>query len=312
VLAGLFELVGPHLTEQQRRLLAGAGARALGRCGGARMARISGGTRCSAPTRPWRAPSIPTGRAVSLGERAGPLPSGRRPAGGERGCQEEGAGRPVRQPRRRVAAGRGARAGRPGRLPGGDPGCWSAPMLVGPTAIGSGRGRRSWPGLRPRRVLWSRCATSRPAPPRGTRLSAGCSATLDQLAGPAADLPPGHRGADRATTTRSGRKVLGRPGQRRLPAGRQGLRPGVGGGATQAARLAWGVELHRAAHRCISPHGVSRRGGGPRRQVAITGLASLRGPEGGAPRSGSHRGACKSRYGTLRWCTERGRPRWRP
>jgi hypothetical protein len=42
VLAGLFELIAPHLTEKQRRLLAGAGARALGRGGGARMARISG------------------------------------------------------------------------------------------------------------------------------------------------------------------------------------------------------------------------------------------------------------------------------
>jgi hypothetical protein len=42
VLAGLYELIAPHLTEKQRRLLAGAGARALGRGGGARMARISG------------------------------------------------------------------------------------------------------------------------------------------------------------------------------------------------------------------------------------------------------------------------------
>jgi transposase len=42
VLAELYELVASHLTEKQRRLLAGAGARALGRGGGARMARISG------------------------------------------------------------------------------------------------------------------------------------------------------------------------------------------------------------------------------------------------------------------------------
>jgi hypothetical protein len=42
VLAGLFELIAPHLTEKQRRLLAGAGARALGRGGGVRMARLSG------------------------------------------------------------------------------------------------------------------------------------------------------------------------------------------------------------------------------------------------------------------------------
>jgi hypothetical protein len=33
VLAGLYELVAPHLTEKQRRLLAGAAARALGRGG---------------------------------------------------------------------------------------------------------------------------------------------------------------------------------------------------------------------------------------------------------------------------------------
>jgi hypothetical protein len=42
VLGGLYELIAPHLTEKQRRLLAGAAARALGRGGGAWMARISG------------------------------------------------------------------------------------------------------------------------------------------------------------------------------------------------------------------------------------------------------------------------------
>jgi DDE family transposase len=42
VLGGLYELIAPHLTEKQRRLLAGAAAKALGRGGGARMARISG------------------------------------------------------------------------------------------------------------------------------------------------------------------------------------------------------------------------------------------------------------------------------
>jgi hypothetical protein len=42
VLGGLYELIAPHLTEKQRRLLACAAARALGRGGGARMARISG------------------------------------------------------------------------------------------------------------------------------------------------------------------------------------------------------------------------------------------------------------------------------
>jgi hypothetical protein len=42
VLGGLYERIAPHLTEKQRRLLAGAAARALGRGDGARMARISG------------------------------------------------------------------------------------------------------------------------------------------------------------------------------------------------------------------------------------------------------------------------------
>jgi hypothetical protein len=42
VLGGLYELIAPHLTEKQRRLLAGAAAKALGRGGGAQMARISG------------------------------------------------------------------------------------------------------------------------------------------------------------------------------------------------------------------------------------------------------------------------------
>ena len=38
VLGGLYELIAPHLTEKQRRLLAGAVARALGRGGGAQLA----------------------------------------------------------------------------------------------------------------------------------------------------------------------------------------------------------------------------------------------------------------------------------
>jgi Rhodopirellula transposase DDE domain len=42
VLGAMYDLIAPHLTEKQRRLLAGAAARALGRGGGARMARISG------------------------------------------------------------------------------------------------------------------------------------------------------------------------------------------------------------------------------------------------------------------------------
>jgi hypothetical protein len=64
VLAGLFELIAPHLTEKQRRLLAGAGARALGRGGGARMARISGLSRPTiyAGVRELDAPPDPRGR----------------------------------------------------------------------------------------------------------------------------------------------------------------------------------------------------------------------------------------------------------
>jgi hypothetical protein len=42
VLGGLYDLIAPHLTEKQRRLLAGAAAKMLGRGNGARMARISG------------------------------------------------------------------------------------------------------------------------------------------------------------------------------------------------------------------------------------------------------------------------------
>jgi hypothetical protein len=73
VLGGLYELITPHLTEKQRRLLAGAAARALGRGGGARMARISGLSR----------PTVYTGVRVLD---APPDPHGRirRPGGGPR------------------------------------------------------------------------------------------------------------------------------------------------------------------------------------------------------------------------------------
>jgi hypothetical protein len=54
VLAGLFELMAPHLTEKQRRLLAGAGARTLGRCDGT-TGTGSGTTPCCPPPHkpPW-------------------------------------------------------------------------------------------------------------------------------------------------------------------------------------------------------------------------------------------------------------------
>ena len=73
VLGGLYELIAPHLTEKQRRLLAGAAARALGRGGGARMARISGLSRPTvyAGVRELDAPPDPHGRI-------------RRPGGGPR------------------------------------------------------------------------------------------------------------------------------------------------------------------------------------------------------------------------------------
>ena len=69
VLAELFELVAPHLTEKQRRLLAGAAARALGRGGGARMARISGLSRPTvyAGVRELDAPPDPRGRVRGPG-----------------------------------------------------------------------------------------------------------------------------------------------------------------------------------------------------------------------------------------------------
>jgi hypothetical protein len=74
VLAGLFELIAPHLTEKQRRLLAGAGARALGRGGGARMARISGLSRPTvyAGVRELEDPPDPGGRIRRPG--GGPKP----------------------------------------------------------------------------------------------------------------------------------------------------------------------------------------------------------------------------------------------
>jgi hypothetical protein len=64
VLAELFALISPHLTEKQRRLLLGAGARALGRGGGARMARISAMARPTvyAGMRELDGPADPHGR----------------------------------------------------------------------------------------------------------------------------------------------------------------------------------------------------------------------------------------------------------
>ena len=78
VLGGLYELVAPHLTEKQRRLLAGAAAKALGRGGGARMARISGLSRPTVYTgvRELEDPPDPGGRI-------------RRPGGGPKRLVEQ-------------------------------------------------------------------------------------------------------------------------------------------------------------------------------------------------------------------------------
>jgi hypothetical protein len=69
VLGGLYELIAPHLTEKQRRLLAGAAARALGRGGGARMARISALSRPTvyAGVRELDDPPDPRGRILRPG-----------------------------------------------------------------------------------------------------------------------------------------------------------------------------------------------------------------------------------------------------
>jgi hypothetical protein len=81
VLGGLYELIAPHLTEKQRRLLAGAAARALGRGGGARMARISGLSRPTvyAGVRELDDPPDPRGRI-------------RRPGGGPKRLVERNPG----------------------------------------------------------------------------------------------------------------------------------------------------------------------------------------------------------------------------
>ena len=91
VLAELFALVSPHLTERQRRLLLGAGARALGLAAGRRMTRISGMSR----------PMVYAGRR-ELEE-----PPTRRAGSGVPGW-------PQTAPRHRPGPGRGAgRLGRP-------------------------------------------------------------------------------------------------------------------------------------------------------------------------------------------------------
>jgi hypothetical protein len=81
VLAGLYELVAPHLTEKQRRLLAGAAARALGRGGGVRMARLTGLSR----------PTVYTG-VRELDDAPDPRGRVRRPGGGPKRLVERDPG----------------------------------------------------------------------------------------------------------------------------------------------------------------------------------------------------------------------------
>jgi hypothetical protein len=69
VLAGLYDLLAPQLTEKQRRLLAGAAARALGRGSGARVARLTGLSRPTVYAGVWQLddPSDPRGRVRGPG-----------------------------------------------------------------------------------------------------------------------------------------------------------------------------------------------------------------------------------------------------
>jgi hypothetical protein len=91
-----------------------------------------------------------------------------------------------------------------------------------------------------------------------------------------------------ATTTLLGPAGPCRAGPGQLPAGRQGLQSGASSGAAAAPRVARGVQLHRAARRCIAAQtiGVVARGPLPgRRQPSgrpqPTGLAvGFRNPRG--------------------------------
>jgi hypothetical protein len=74
VLAVTFSLVGPHLTERQRRLLLGAAARALGYGGVSRVARLAEASRPTSAVAPPSWTSRPT--------RAGASASTRVPSGG--------------------------------------------------------------------------------------------------------------------------------------------------------------------------------------------------------------------------------------
>jgi hypothetical protein len=200
----------------------------------------------------------------------------------------------------------------------------------GPTGIGSGRGDRTGPV----RGRHGPCGHGMPLPARHLQVeqdrAPAVQPHLDQLAGSAAGVPPGDRGADRGNHDALGPQGSRCAGQRRLPAGRQGLRPGVGGGAAQVARLAreWNSPCCLPPHRPTWSHpgragiclgapavtGVRLKGaawpaGGclveppreaHRRWVAVRGLALFSGPGGAARRSGSRRGTARIAMRTSR------------
>ena len=66
---------------------------------------------------------------------------------------------------------------RPGRLPARPAAADHRRRRAAPTATAPAPGRPSWPRSRWKPGSRSRCATSRPAPPSGTRSSTGCSPT---------------------------------------------------------------------------------------------------------------------------------------
>src|SRR2546423_13971691 len=80
----MFAVVSPHLDERQRRLLAGAQARALGRGGIAAVARVSG-----------MAPSTVEGGTAEIDQGAVPAGRGRRPGAGRPQATDRDPGPPA-------------------------------------------------------------------------------------------------------------------------------------------------------------------------------------------------------------------------
>src|SRR6266704_2828048 len=170
--ARLYGLLRPHLDERQRRLLLGAGALELGRGGIKAVAEATGvhpdtvgrGVR-EAEGRPEPRVRAPGGVRKKL---AGTDP-GLAPALMAL-VDPATRGDPVSPLRwtclsTRNLAGALTKAGHR---------C-SAPTPAGPTPPGPGPGRWNSPGWPPRPGWRSPSATTRPAPPSGTRSSTGCS-----------------------------------------------------------------------------------------------------------------------------------------